>query len=92
MTSSIKQLNITLKKTEEVETDILHGKKRSQNQLARKFLQGGGFLPEDECYWICIFCKHSFIDEPVENLWPADRCPGSRGKNDILMDECHLPQ
>ena len=59
--------HITEQKSEESETDVLRGEKRSQNQLGRKFLQGGGFLPEDDCYRICVFCKHPFIDEPIEN-------------------------
>ena len=59
--------HITEQKLEDSETDILRGEKRSQNQLGRKFLQGDGFLPADECYRICVFCKHQFVDEPIEN-------------------------
>ena len=59
--------HITEQKLEDAETDVLRGKKQSQNQLGRKYLQGGGFLPADECYRIYVFFKHQFVDEPFEN-------------------------
>ena len=59
--------HITNVKAEEKEPDILRGEKKTQFHLGRKYLQGGGFLPQDESYRFCIFCKHPFVDEPAEN-------------------------
>ena len=59
--------HITNVKAEEKEPDILRGEKKTQFHLGRKYLQGGGFLPQDESYRFCIFCKHPFVDEPTEN-------------------------
>ena len=36
-------------------------------QLARKYCQGGGFLPSDESHSFCVFCKHPFVDEVPVN-------------------------
>ena len=46
---------------------LLHGKKRSDAQLARKYCQDGGFKPLDTVYQTCIFCKHEFVDEDENN-------------------------
>ena len=49
------------------EPKLLHGEKRSAVQLSRKYCQGGGKKPDDVCYQICIYCKHTFVDEVPEN-------------------------
>jgi len=46
---------------------LLRGEKRTNQQLERKFLEGGGTLPRDEVLSRCAFCKHSSVDWPPEN-------------------------
>ena len=46
---------------------LLRGKKRTNQQLERKHLEGGGTLPRDECLFMCVYCKHPSVDEPPEN-------------------------
>ncbi len=50
-----------------LDSKILQGLNRTQQQIERKYLQKGGFVPSDPNYRYCVFCKHEFIDEPPEN-------------------------
>ena len=43
---------------------LLRGEKRTSTQLNRKFMDGGGTIPRDECFYPCVYCKHSTVDEP----------------------------
>lgn len=46
---------------------LLRGEKRTNQQLERRHLEGGGTLPRDECLFKCAYCKHPSVDEPPEN-------------------------
>ena len=46
---------------------ILHGIKRTSQQLKRKYLEGGGSYPRDSALQHCVFCQHPTVDEPQEN-------------------------
>ena len=41
--------------------------KRTNAQLDRKYLDGGGTHPRDPVYQKCIYCNHEAIDKPPEN-------------------------
>ncbi len=60
----------TIKKSNVEENEpskLLRGLKISNQQLARKYLQSGGYLPQDEAYHFCPFCKHRCVDCMPEN-------------------------
>ena len=46
---------------------LLHGVKRTNTQLDRKYLDGGRTHPCDPVYQRCGYCNHEAIDEPPEN-------------------------
>jgi hypothetical protein len=59
---------LVIEKADGKETvSILRGEKRTNQQLERKFLEGGGTLPRDELLSRCAFCKHGSVDWPPEN-------------------------
>ena len=47
---------------------LLRGEKRTSAQLNRKFMDGGGTIPRDDSLYPCVYCKHSTVDEPPENV------------------------
>ena len=60
-------LYVKEQKENDSEPKLLRGEKRSAVQLSRKYCQGGGKKPDNVCYQICIYCKHTFVDEVPEN-------------------------
>ena len=67
-------------KVVESQPKLLRGEKRAPHQLTRKYLNGGVFLPDQACFRICVFCKHSFVDEDPNN---KNVLENNRKKEDI---------